>query len=111
MLVGSRWGDSLPMAEHSKDFLNRIISRHLLVRVRPGIQYIVNTHTAGINVTLINNTVRDWTGDVYPVRGGLKFRHGFDLWTDRPLPAKAFRNGLAHVDCPAFGFRALRLRG
>ena len=104
-------GDSLPFAEHCKDFLDWLISRHLLVKVRPDIQYLVNTKGSEIIVTLINNYKDDWTGEITPVKKGLKLKQGTDLWSNKPLPAAAFKDGTLKVTCPAFGFKVLSLGG
>jgi len=100
--------DSLPLAEHCKDFMDWIISRHLLVKVSPGIQYLVNTKGSEIIVTLINNYKNDWAGEIVPVKSGLKLSKGIDLWNDKPLSASAFKDGVLKITCPAFGFRVLR---
>ena len=100
-------GDSLPFAEHCKDFLDWLISRHLLVKVRPDIQYLVNTKGSEIIVTLINNYKDDWAGEIIPVKKGLKLTQGTDLWSNKALPAAAFKEGSLKVTCPAFGFKVL----
>lgn len=102
--------DSMPFAEHSKDFLDWMISRHLRVKVRPEIQYLVNTKGTEIIITLINNYKDDWAGDIVPVQKGLKLKRGMDLWNNKPLSPKAFKDGVLHAACPAFGFRVLRFQ-
>jgi len=103
--------DSLPMAEHCKDFLDWLISRHLMVKVTPGIQYLVNTNGSEIIVTLINNYKDDWAGEIVPVKSGLQLRKGMDLWNSKSVSVSAFKNGVLKVSCPAFGFRVLSLKG
>ena len=103
--------DSLPIAGHCADFIDWLISRHLLLKVSTGIQYLVNTKGAEIIVTLINNYEKDWSGEVIPVKSGLKLRRGVDLWNNKPVPASDFKDGVLKTNCPAFGFRILSLQG
>jgi len=99
----------MPISEHCKAFLDWLISRHLLVKVSPEIQYLVNTNKDKLYVTLINNYENIWKGDIVPVKKGLKLKRGEDLWNNKLLSPEFFRDGALNITCPAFSFRVLSL--